>query len=180
MQVRITSDAPASYATGALVLPVFADKRLDGVAKEIDKALGGALADVLASGEIAGKPNELALVHAKGFPYRRVRAARARRPREVHAQRAGQVRRHRGAVRSASATSRRWLSYCRPRRPANALLAASAMAEGAIAATLDGTTYRTEPDKPVMVRRDRDLRRLVRRRRARKRAWRAERRSARR
>src|SRR5476651_2464799 len=72
MQVRITSDAPASYATGALVIPVFADKRLDGVAKAIDKALGGALADVLASGEIAGKPNELALVHAKDAPYHRV------------------------------------------------------------------------------------------------------------
>ena len=58
MQVRITTDAPASVATGALVLPVFADKRLDGVAAEIDKTLGGALADVLESGEIAGKPNE--------------------------------------------------------------------------------------------------------------------------
>ena len=66
MQVRITSDAPASHATGTLVIPVFADKRLDGVAQEIDSALGGALADVLASGEIAGKPNELAVVHAQG------------------------------------------------------------------------------------------------------------------
>ena len=72
MQVRITSDAPASYATGALVIPVFTDKLLDGVAKEIDAALGGALTDVLESGEIAGKSNELAVVHAKDAPYRRV------------------------------------------------------------------------------------------------------------
>ena len=47
MQVRITTDAAASVATGALVVPVFADKRLEGVAQEIDTALGGALADVL-------------------------------------------------------------------------------------------------------------------------------------
>ena len=58
MQVRITTDAAASVATGALVVPVFSDKRLDGVAKEIDTALGGALADVLESGEINGKGNK--------------------------------------------------------------------------------------------------------------------------
>ncbi len=86
----------ASVATGALVVPVFADKRLDGVATEIDTALGGALADVLESGEIAGKPNELAVVHAKDQPYKQSRADRPRRPREIHAQRAREICRHRG------------------------------------------------------------------------------------
>ena len=55
MQVRIAHDAPAPHATGALVVPVFSDSDLDGVAKRIDDALGGALADVVASGEITGK-----------------------------------------------------------------------------------------------------------------------------
>ena len=60
MQVRVTTDAPASFATGALVIPVFSDKRLEGIAHELDVLLGGALADVHESGEIAGKPSELA------------------------------------------------------------------------------------------------------------------------
>ena len=71
MQVRIAEGAAGSVATGALVLPVFADKRLDGDAAAIDAALDGALGAVLAAGEIAGKPNELALVHASK-PYQRV------------------------------------------------------------------------------------------------------------
>jgi leucyl aminopeptidase len=151
MQVRITSDAPASYATGALVIPLFADKRLDGVAKEIDKALGGALADVLASGEIAGKPNELSLVHANGAPYRRVALIglgdRAKFTPNALAKFTGT------AVRSLGKRNFTTLAFVLPAEAEpNLMLAASAVVEGAIAATLDGTTYRTEPDKPVLVR----------------------------
>ena len=149
MQVRITSDAPASYATGALVIPVFADKRLDGIAAEIDKALGGALADVLESGEIAGKPNELAVVHAKSAPYRRVALVglgdRAKFTPQALAKFAGT------AVRTLGKRNYAALAFVLPdEAKAGTLLAASALAEGAISATLDGTTYRTEPDKPVV------------------------------
>ncbi len=149
MQVRITSDAPASYATGALVIPVFADKRLDGIAAEIDKALGGALADVLESGEIAGKPNELAVVHAKNAPYRRVALVglgdRARFTPQALAKFAGT------AVRTLGKRNYATLAFVLPdEAKAGTLLAASALAEGAMSATLDGTTYRTEPDKPVV------------------------------
>jgi leucyl aminopeptidase len=149
MQVRITSDAPASYATGALVIPVFADKRLDGIAAEIDKALGGALADVLESGEIAGKPNELAVVHAKNAPYRRVALVglgdRAKFTPQALAKFAGT------AVRTLGKRNYATLAFVLPdEAKAGTLLAASALAEGAISATLDGTTYRTEPDKPVV------------------------------
>jgi leucyl aminopeptidase len=149
MQVRITSDAPASYATGALVIPVFADKRLEGVAKEIDAALGGALADVLESDEIAGKPNELAVVHAKNAPYRRVALVglgdRQKFTPQMLAKFAGT------AVRTLGKRNYATLAFVLPDEAgANVLLAASATAEGAIAATLDGTTYRTEPDKPVV------------------------------
>jgi leucyl aminopeptidase len=149
MQVRITSDAPASYATGALVIPVFADKRLDGVAKEIDTALGGALTDVLESGEIAGKPNELALVHAKDAPYRRVALIglgdREKFTPQMLAKSAGT------AVRSLGKRNVATLAFVLPDEvQANVLQAASAVAEGAIASTLDNTMYRTEPDKPVV------------------------------
>jgi leucyl aminopeptidase len=149
MQVRITSDAPASYATGALVIPVFADKRLDGVAKEIDAALGGALADVLESGEIAGKPNELAVVHAKNAPYRRVALVglgdREKFTPQMLAKLAGT------AVRTLGKRNYATLAFVLPDEvKTNVLHAASALAEGAIASKLDGTTYRTEPDKPVV------------------------------
>ena len=149
MQVRITTDAPASVATGALVLPVFADKKLDGVAAEIDKTLGGALADVLESGEIAGKPNELAVVHAKDQPYKKVvligLGAREKFTPNALAKFAGT------AVRSQGKRNVTTMAFVLPdEAQAQLELSASAVAEGAIAAIIDTTTYRTEPDKPVV------------------------------
>ena len=149
MQVRITTDAPASLATGALVVPVFADKRLDGVALELDALLGGALSGVLEAGEIAGKPNELAVVHAGGSPFRRVAliglGEREGFTPHLLARFAGTAVRTLGKRNIASLT----IVLPEEARIATAL-AASAVTEGAIAATLDGTTYRTEPDKPVV------------------------------
>src|SRR5947209_13839094 len=72
MQVHVSNDAPTSVATGALVVPVFAGGAVDGVAAEVDKLLGGAIADILAGGEISGKANETSLVHAKDAPFKRV------------------------------------------------------------------------------------------------------------
>jgi leucyl aminopeptidase len=149
MQVRITTDAAASVATGALVVPVFADKRLEGVAKEIDTALGGALADVLESGEINGKPNELAVVHAKDQPYKKVALIglgdRAKFTPSALSKLAGT------AVRSLGKRATTTLAFVLPDEAAAQLeLCVSAVAEGAIAAIIDTTTYRTEPDKPVV------------------------------
>jgi leucyl aminopeptidase len=149
MQVRISTDAAASLATGALVLPVFSDKQLDGVAAEIDALTGGALSDVLASEEIAGKPNELALVHAASSPFRRVALVglgdRAKFTPYALAKFAGT------AVRSLGKRNIAALAFVLPAEAAtDARRSASAIAEGAIAATLDGTTYRTEPDSPVV------------------------------
>jgi leucyl aminopeptidase len=149
MQVRITTDAAASVATGALVVPVFADKRLEGVAKEIDTALGGALADVLESGEINGKSNELAVVHAKDQPYKKVALIglgdRAKFTPNALAKFAGT------AVRSLGKRATATMAFVLPDEAKSALeLSVSAIAEGAIAAIIDTTTYRTEPDKPVV------------------------------
>src|SRR5665213_1371448 len=72
MQVHVSNDAASSVATGALVVPVFAGGAVTGVAAEVDRVLGGAIADILASGEITGKPNETSLVHAKDAPFKRV------------------------------------------------------------------------------------------------------------
>jgi leucyl aminopeptidase len=150
MQVRVSSDAAASVSAGALVIPVFSDKRLDGAAQDIDAALGGALADVLSSEEIAGKPNELALVHAKDAPYRRVAliglGERSSFTPNKLAHFAGT------AVRSLGKRNVATLAFVLPAEAgANVLLSASAIAEGAIAATLDTTTYRSKAEKPIAV-----------------------------
>jgi len=73
MQVRVVTDAPGSLRAGALVVPVFSDESaMEGATKTVDAQLNGAIADILAGGEIKGKLAELALVHAKDKPYKRV------------------------------------------------------------------------------------------------------------
>jgi leucyl aminopeptidase len=72
MQVRLTADEPISVSAGALVVPFFSESPLEGATKEIDAALGGAIAEALASGEVRGKFGEHVLAYAKGQPYRRV------------------------------------------------------------------------------------------------------------
>ncbi len=146
MHVHVSHDAAASVATGALVVPVFAGTAIDGAAAEVDRALGGAIADVLASGEIVGKLNETSLVHAKDHPFKRVLVVglgeRAKLRPSMLAKYAGTAVRHLG---------KRGVEQVAFVLPAglDGALAASFVAEGALAATIDTTTYRTEPDRPV-------------------------------
>ena len=98
MQVHVSNDAPTSVATGALVVPVFADGALDGAAAEVDALLGGAIADILAGGEITGKANETSLVHAKDAPFKRVLVVGLGEREKFSAAGAGEVRGHRGAL----------------------------------------------------------------------------------
>jgi leucyl aminopeptidase len=147
MQVHVSNDAATSVATGALVVPVFSGAALDGVAAEVDRVVGGAIADVLASGEIAGKANETSLVHAKDAPFKRVLVVglgeRAKLTASAIAKYAGTAVRYLGK-RGATA-----LAIALP-DGLDGALAASFAAEGAIAATIDTTLYRTEADKPVV------------------------------
>ncbi|HZW54030.1 MAG TPA: M17 family peptidase N-terminal domain-containing protein, partial [Candidatus Elarobacter sp.] len=147
MQVHVSSDAATSVSTGALVVPVFAGGAVDGVAAEVDRVLGGAIADVLSSGEIAGKPNETSLLHAKDAPFKRVLVVglgeRAKLTPSALAKYAGTAVRYLG---KRGATT---LAIALP-DGLDGTLAASFAAEGAIAATLDTTIYRTEADKPVV------------------------------
>ena len=115
----------------------------------------------IASGEIGGKPNELAVVHAKDRPYHRV-ALIGLGDREKYTP--GALAKLAGtAVRNLGKRNVAKLAFVLPAEAAaDPLLAASAVAEGAIAATIDTTTYRTEPDRPVDHRRGRDPRRIAR------------------
>ncbi len=147
MQVHVSNDAAAAVASGALVVPVFAGGAVDGVAAEVDRALKGALADVLAGGEITGKTGETSLIHAKDAPFKRVLVVGLGDREKLTA----------GALTKYAGTAVRFLGKRGVAKFAIALpegvdaaRAASFVAEGAIAATIDTTIYRTEADKPVV------------------------------
>jgi leucyl aminopeptidase len=147
MQVHVSNDAATSVATGALVVPVFAGGAVDGVAAEVDRVLGGAIADVIASGEIAGKPNETSLVHAKDTPFKRVLVVGLG---ERDTFTASALAKYAGtAVRFLGKRGVKSIAIVLP-ESVDAATAASFVAEGANAATLDTTLYRTEADKPVV------------------------------
>jgi leucyl aminopeptidase len=149
MQVLVSTEAASNIRTGALVVPVFADAKLDGALKAIDAALGGAIADVFASGEITGKAGETALLHAKDLPFRRVFVVglgdRDKFETKSLAKYAG------SAIRYLGKRKVKTVAVALPPEAREKQLAGSTIAEGAIEATLDTTLYRSEPDKPVEV-----------------------------
>jgi leucyl aminopeptidase len=146
MQVRIVSDAPGAGSVGALVVPVFSSKELDGAAKSADNDLGGAIADVLASGEIAGKLCELSLLHAKDRPYRRVLLIGLG---EAEKFEPWMLTRYAGtAVRYLGRHGIRDVAIALPAQAAGIEVAcASFLVEGAMAGGFDTTMYQKEPEK---------------------------------
>src|SRR5271166_83698 len=150
MQVRIGQDAPTAARAGAIVVPVYSDGELTGAAKALDAALGGAIADIRSSGEIKGKLAEVSLLHAKDQPFHRVLIVGLgeENKAETHhlARLAGTAVRYLG---------RRGVSEIAIALPPNAkgkeTLAASFIAEGAIAGTFDTTMYQAKPEKSSKV-----------------------------
>jgi len=64
MQIQLDSQPYSQIQADAVVTYVFdRENKLDGVAGEIDRAMDGRLGLLAASGEITGKPLELALIH---------------------------------------------------------------------------------------------------------------------
>jgi leucyl aminopeptidase len=150
MQIRVLSGTASSVRTGALVVPIFADGKLDGAAQAADQELGGAIADVLASGEIKGKSNEHALIHVKDLPAKRVLVVglgdRAKFEPQALAKYAGTAVRYLGKRNVHS------IAIALPLEAQHHVrAAASFIVEGAIAATIDTTTYRSEQDKPIVI-----------------------------
>jgi leucyl aminopeptidase len=149
MQVRISTDAATKVQADALVVPVFADGKLEGAAAAADTATGGALADIIATAEITGKPNEVSLVHAKDQPFKKVLLIglgdrEKFRPMAL-AKYAGTAVRYLGKRNSKS------IAFALPSAASiDVARCASFVVEGAIAGKIDTTTYRTEPDKPVV------------------------------
>jgi leucyl aminopeptidase len=148
MQILVTSGAPSALRAGALVVPVFSDGRLDGAAQAVDVELGGAVAEVLASGEIKGNPNETALIHAAGGNPKRVLVVGLGKRETFEplalAKYAGTAVRYLG---KRNVTSIAFALPLEAQRHSGE--AAGFIVEGALAGTIDSTTYRTEPDKPI-------------------------------
>jgi leucyl aminopeptidase len=150
MQLRIASGPLASIEAQALVVPVWTGRSLDGVAEAIDAELGGALADILASGEIEGKANEAALLHAKDRPYKRVLAVglgdREKFSLKLLARYAGT------AVRYLGKRGVRSIAFALPLQAQNdPAAAASFVVEGALAGTIDTTIYQGKPDRAIVL-----------------------------
>jgi len=148
MQVRLTHDAPVGVRAGALVLPFFSDNVLEGVAKEIDAALGGVVADALASGEIRGRFGEHVLLYTKDAPYRRVLAIslgeRSAFEPYLLARYAGTAVRYLGR-RNVEEIAISLPPAARDRAAASA----SFVAEGAITAAFDTTLYQEKPERRI-------------------------------
>ena len=99
MQVRLTHDAPLDVRAGALVVPFFSDTSLDGVAKEIDAALGGVIADALGVGRNSRALRRTrAASTLKTQPYPSRARGIARGTRQVRALPPRPLRRNRGAL----------------------------------------------------------------------------------
>jgi leucyl aminopeptidase len=150
MQVRIAKDAPAHVRTGALVVPVFSDAALDGPTAEIDRLLGGAIADAVKSGEIKGKVGETVFLHAKDRPFRRVLAVglgeSAKCEPQVLARYAGT------AVRYLGRRNVKEMAITFPAQAKGKEAACAAfLAEGAIAGSFETTIYQEKPERPLAI-----------------------------
>ncbi len=150
MQVRIAHDAPATVHTSAIVVPVFSDAVLDGAAKDVDAALGGAIAGVFSSGEIKGKVAETSLIHASGKPFERALIVglgeRTKFEPQLLARYVGTAvrmlgRKNIGAIAVAMP----------PQAKGNEAACASFAAEGAVTGSFDITLYQEKPEKKIAV-----------------------------
>jgi leucyl aminopeptidase len=64
MRIQLETQPYASLSSDALVTYIFdKESNLDGIAGEIDRAMNGRLSSLVSSGEIAGKPLEMVLIH---------------------------------------------------------------------------------------------------------------------
>ena len=150
MQVRIAHDAPAATRTGALVVPVFTGSTLDAAVKDVDTALGGVIASILASGEIKGKPFETSLVHAAGKPFERVLIVGLGEREKFESYHL--ARYVAAAVRQLGRKNVEEIAVVLPPQvKGNETACGSFAAEGALTGAFEITLYQGKPDKPIAV-----------------------------
>jgi leucyl aminopeptidase len=150
MQIRIVQDAPLRVRAEALVVPVFEGTPLDGMSKDVDAAIGGPIAEALASGEIKGKVGETILAYAKDQPFRRVLAVGlgegAKFELSLLARYAAIAVRHLGRRNVGT------FAVALPERVrGDEVAAGSFVAEGTIAGSFETTAYQESPEKKIAV-----------------------------
>ncbi|MBV8066670.1 MAG: leucyl aminopeptidase [Candidatus Eremiobacteraeota bacterium] len=146
MQVYRIADEPTGIGAGALVVPFFSGNPLEGVAAEIDDALGGVIADALSSGDVRGKLGDHVLAYAKDRPFRRVLAVslgdRGSFEPYLLARYAG------AAVRYLGRRNVDKIAIALPPQAAgNEAPCASFVAEGVITGSFDTTLYQEHPER---------------------------------
>lgn len=101
MQVKLLIDNIVNVTAGAIIVNFFeGPKQLEGDIATVDKALDGAISQLISQGEIKGKLNEITLVHSLGkLPAARVIVAGLGKPKELSVDK----------VRGAVASTCRWL-----------------------------------------------------------------------
>ncbi|HEV3158153.1 MAG TPA: leucyl aminopeptidase [Candidatus Baltobacteraceae bacterium] len=150
MQIRVVSDSLDTQKLTALVVPVFSDRRLDGIAAQLDAMLGGAITDLYSSGEIAGKSGERAFLHTADRSIKRVLVIGLGEREKFEA--SALVRYAGAAVRHLGKLNIHSLAFALPLEAQHHVRqSASCLIEGAIAGILDTTIYRTEPDHPIQI-----------------------------
>ncbi|HMD02985.1 MAG TPA: leucyl aminopeptidase, partial [Candidatus Baltobacteraceae bacterium] len=150
MQVTVTPGTARTLRSGALVVPVFSDSQLDGAAQAADAELGGALSEALEAKELTGKAGETVLLRGADLGTKRVLAVglgeRGKFEPSALAKYAGTAVRHLGKRNVRS------IAIALPlEAKQHTHEAAGFIVEGALAGTIDTTTYRTEPDKPIVL-----------------------------
>ena len=171
---------PIACAPARSSSPSSPTARSTASAQEVDAALGGAIADALAIGEIAGKPRrDTCSSTQKVSPTAAFSPFRSRRPREVRAQ---LLARYAGtAVRYLGTRNVEEIAFALPgEAQGHEAACASFIAEGAITGAFETTIYQQKPERKIVTSDDRDPRRLVSTQPSSSAASRAARRSAKR
>lgn len=147
MQLRSSSASPVSVEAGALIVPVFTDLKLEGPVAAVESALGGAISRVLTEKEITGKAGEAALFRSDALKCPRTYAIglgdRAKLEAKALGKWAG------AAVRQLGKRAVTDFAFVVPPEVLDQSLAASFIVEGALAATIDTTIYRSEQEKVI-------------------------------
>ncbi len=153
MQVTVSGDLARSVSSGALVVPVFSDKKLEGAAADVDPKLGGVIAAALADGEHQGKNNEVALFHTSGTTDLGVRRVLVIGLGDRSKFEPWQLAQYAGtAVRYLGKRNVHDIAITLPYEVKDAASAASFLIEGAFVATVDTTIYRKEHERPIDIR----------------------------
>src|SRR5436190_591733 len=144
MRITTANTSPLRASADVLVVTVTKPPTLEGVAAEIDAALGGTIADLIKAGEIRGGRGQVTVIHAgAGVRARRVAVA------GLGADPEGDDIRHAGAAAARAATTARarTVAFAVETGPADRDLASRCLVEGAVLGDYRFDRFRSGPAK---------------------------------